>query len=321
LTLSRRGVALAVVSKNEESVALEAMRRHPEMLIRPEALAAWRINWRDKAENIVALANELNLGLQSIVFIDDHPVERARVRSALPEVLVPEWPADPSRYVLALSALSCFDTAQLTDEDLARTSLYRAERARKAVELESGSMEEWLATLGTEVTFAPLDTASSPRAAQLLNKTNQMNLRTRRLTEAELLAWAREPQHELWVVTVSDRFGSAGLTGILGLRCEPERVVVEDFVLSCRVMGRRVEETLVWAAVERARALGRTQVVAELLPTPKNRPCLELWERSGFTRGAEPTIFVGDATQPLPRPGAITVRGLAGSPSPERLHA
>ena len=135
-SLKRRGVVLAIASKNDESVALEAMRSHPEMVLREDDFVAWRINWQDKAKNIAEIARELNLGLQSVVFIDDNPVERARVREALPEVLVPEWPEDKLLYASTLRSLGCFDAPALSREDAERTELYAAERKRETLRVQ-----------------------------------------------------------------------------------------------------------------------------------------------------------------------------------------
>jgi FkbH-like protein len=306
LALSKRGVALAVVSKNEESVALEAIESHPEMIIKRSHLSGWRINWRDKAQNIADLVKELNLGLQSVVFIDDNPIERARVREALPEVLVPEWPEDKTRYVEAFHALGVFDVPRISQEDLERTKMYAEERQRETLKASVSSLDEWLDSLGTKVRFEPLGPANLPRTTQLLNKTNQMNLRTRRLSETELMTWAKEPGHELWAVHVSDKMGDAGLTGILGLDASGDAVTIADYVLSCRVMGRRVEETLVWFATERARTLGKTKLHAPYAKTPKNKPCLTFFEGlQPFNRDGDVFMWTGET--PMPRPRSVTV--------------
>jgi FkbH-like protein len=155
--LKRRGVVLGIASKNEESVALEAMRKHPEMILREDDFVGWKINWNDKAKNIADLASELNLGLQSVVFIDDNPIERARVRDALPEVLVPEWPDDKLLYPSTFARLRCFDTPAISREDAERTRLYVEERKRDQLQTQVGSIEEWLKSLETWATqFASL---------------------------------------------------------------------------------------------------------------------------------------------------------------------
>jgi FkbH-like protein len=302
--LKRRGVVLAIVSKNEESVALEAIRSHPEMILREDDFVGWKINWTDKAKNIADLATELNLGLQSIVFIDDNPVERARVREALPEVLVPEWPEDKLLYPSAFGRLRCFDTPSLSREDADRTRLYAEERKRDQLQQQVGSMAEWLKSLGMKVKVERLGPSNLPRATQLLNKTNQLNLSTRRLTENELSAWANASDRAFWTVTVSDRFGDAGLTGLLGVERDGDILRIVDYVLSCRVMGRKVEETMLHLAVMAARERSASKVVAEYLPTAKNKPCLSVFSTSGFETSDQRT-FSWDAAKPYVLPDAI----------------
>jgi len=301
--LKRRGIVLGIVSKNEESTALEAIRNHPEMVLKEEDFVGWKINWTDKAQNIVDLAAQLNLGLQSVVFIDDNPIERGRVREALPEVFVPEWPEDKLLYPSALGRLRCFDSPALSREDLERTRMYAEERKRDQLQQQVGSMADWLKSLEIKVRAEALGPPNLTRAAQLLNKTNQLNLSTRRMTEAELLAWTREPGRALWAVTVSDRFGDAGLTGLISVEREGPTVRVVDYVLSCRVMGRKVEETMAHMAVAAARDQGASRVVVEYRPTAKNKPTLSFWRSSGFTN-ADDREFHWDASQsyPLPEP-------------------
>jgi FkbH-like protein len=306
--LTKRGIALAVVSKNEESTALDAMQRHSEMLIRPSMLAAFRINWRDKAQNIVEIANELNLGLQSVVFLDDNPIERGRVREALPEVYVPEWPLDPTHYPRALDSLRCFDAAHISAEDVERNAMYATERERTSARDRVSSFDEWLATLDLKIHFERVGGANVARAAQLLNKTNQMNLRTRRLSESELVEWSRVPGHEVWTIHVSDRFGHAGLTGILSLARAGDEVRVEDYVLSCRVMGRRVEETMIWAAKHRASALGGKTLIATPFATAKNKPCIDFFARSGLGKSSDGYAEAVGAGEPPP--ALVAVDGL-----------
>lgn len=302
--LARRGVVLAIVSKNEESVAIEAIREHPEMVLRTDDFAAWRINWKDKAQNIADLAADLNLGLDATVFIDDNPVERARVRETLPEVLVPDWPDDKRLYPHSLLSLDCFDKPAISEEDRQRAQMYRTERQRTELKTEVGSVEEWLKTLGMAVSVEPLNTANLGRLTQLLNKTNQMNLSTRRMTESELLAWVDAANRRLWGFHVTDKFGESGLTGILSLEAEGGRAQVVDFVLSCRVMGRKVEETMLHVAIDWAKSAGVNEVCAPYSATAKNRPCLEFFRRSGF-RCLNGDLFVWDAAHAYPLPPAV----------------
>jgi len=304
--LTRRGVVLGIVSKNEESTALEAIRKHPEMVLREDDFVGWRINWQDKARNIAELATELNLGLQSVVFIDDNPVERARVRETLPEVLVPEWPEDKVLYPSTLLGLRCFDTPAITKEDAERTQLYGSERKRDALLKQVGSLDEWLKGLGIKVKAEAVNPANLARTTQLLNKTNQLNLTTRRLAEPELLEWLKSPDRALWAVTVSDRFGDAGLTGIVSLEARDGVGRIVDFVLSCRVMGRKIEETMLHLAVTEAARRGLASLEANYLPTKKNKPVHSFFLACGWKSDDEKR-FVWDPQQPYPLPEAVAL--------------
>jgi FkbH-like protein len=306
--VSAKGVQLAIVSKNDEQVALETIDRHPEMRLRRADFAGWRINWTDKAENIVALTDELKLGLESVVFIDDNPAERDRVRSAFGDrVLVPEWPKDPADYSAALLELRCFDTPTVSVEDRTRTAMYASERGRRAAAGRMGSTEEWLATLHTEVFAGGLNAENVARAAQLFNKTNQMNLRTRRLSEDELRSWSSAEHRRLWVFRVRDCFGDSGLTGILSLELDGYTARIVDFLMSCRVMGRKVEETMVYVAAEYARAQQNIrQLKAEFVPTERNRPCLAFWRNGGFDELVD-HVFSWDLERTYPCPSCIAL--------------
>jgi FkbH-like protein len=297
--LTRRGILLAIVSKNDESIATEAIAKHPEMVLKMDDFAGWRINWRDKAGNIIDLMAELNLGLDSAVFVDDSPVERARVREALPQLFVPEWPSDKRLYTEALLSLDCFDSPSVTEEDRQRVRMCAVDRVRKESKPQLGDLEEWLATLKTTVRVEVLNQGNLRRAAQLLNKTNQMNLSTRRMSEADFHAWARGEGRRVWTFRVSDKFGDSGLTGILGLELDGSRARIIDFVLSCRVMGRKIEEAMLFVAIECARLAGVGEVCVNYRQTPKNKPCYDFFQRSGLTcRGGN--TFVWDAVQPYP---------------------
>ncbi len=309
--LKARGVLLAIVSKNEESVALEAIGNHPEMVLREADFVGWRINWQDKARNIAELTKELNLGLQSVVFIDDNPVERGRVREALPEVYVPDWPKDQVEYPRAFARLTCFDASSLSREDAERTELYRQERMREESQSAVGSLDDWLATLGIKVRVERLNPSNTARAAQLLNKTNQMNLRTRRMTESELVTWAAEPANVFLTFSVSDKFGDSGLTGLIGMTCNGEEATLTDYVLSCRVMGRKVEETLLHVATCVARDMGASRLLAEYAATKKNMPCLGFFKRSGLATSDDVTFRWNINEAEYERPDAVTVEWAA----------
>lgn len=304
-----RGVVLGILSKNEETTALEAIDRHPEMVLRRGDFAGWRINWRDKVENLAALVAELNLGLNSVVFIDDSPVERGRVRSAFPDVLVPEWPTDKMAYASALLALDCFEPPSLSDADARRSAMYAVERQRKESQKQAVSLDEWLESLQIRVTVEALNDANLARASQLLNKTNQMNLATRRMTEAELREWSRNDNRLFLTFRVADAFGDSGLTGLASIERDGDHGQVVDFVLSCRVIGRKVEETMLHALCERARSWGLEEVRARYLPTPKNQPCLEFWLKSGFDHDPETRVFTRKVAAGYPLPAPVRLEG------------
>ncbi|MCC7009040.1 MAG: HAD-IIIC family phosphatase [Acidobacteria bacterium] len=306
LAFAARGVMLAVVSKNEEATALEAIDRHPEMILRQRDLAGWRINWDDKAANVAVLARQLNVGLDAMVFIDDNPAERGRVREALPDVLVPEWPASPLLYVDALLGLTCFNSVAVTDEDRERTRAYVAERDRERERDAAGSVEDWLARLDLSVHVERLSPRTLPRAAQLLNKTNQMNLSTRRLDAAALETWAADPARAFWTFRAMDRFGDAGLTGLASVEIDGPRAEIVDFVLSCRVFGRHIEDVMLHIVADAARQRGATTLGATFVPTAKNRPCLRFLERSGLSHVAEHR-FVWDLATPYPKPDHVEI--------------
>jgi FkbH-like protein len=305
--LSQSGIVLAIASKNDEPVALEAIDKHPEMILRRSDFAAWRINWMDKAQNIADIAAELNLDLSAIVYIDDSPAERSRVRSALPAVVVPEWPKDVFQYANTLIELPYFDRVAITQEDQQRTSMYVADLTRTETRRDFQSIEDWLQSLQIEVSVEELSRSNLARAAQLFNKTNQMNLRTRRLGEAELSNWSSAAGHQLYVFRVSDKFGDYGLTGILGLAAHEGHLEVTDYLLSCRVMGRGIEELMLGVAIDHARSANKAEVRAEYVPTSRNAPCLSFFKKSSGFRSEGAHSFVWHVRDAYTMPAHISV--------------
>ncbi len=308
-SLTNRGIILAIVSKNEESTALEAINNHPEMVLRTNDFAGWKINWQDKAQNIVELVTDLNLGLQSAIFIDDSPLERARVREALPEVFVPEWPEDKMLYRSTLLSLGCFDTPSISKEDIERPRMYVSERHRKDLKRKVGSLEEWLKSLKIKVKVEELNEVKLRRTSQLLNKTNQMNLTTRRLTESELVNWVQQNNRKLWVFRVSDKFGDSGLTGIISLEVKNKTGKIVDFVLSCRVMGRKIEETMLYTVIKYSQSINMDKIYAQYIPTPKNKPCLDFWMSSEFVYEQKDNVFTWAVKNGYTLPACIQVDG------------
>jgi FkbH-like protein len=277
-------VLLAVCSKNNLEDAFPVFERHPAMVLKGTHFAAYRINWRSKAANLRELAAELNIGLDSLVFLDDNPVERAAVRSELPDVLVPELPSDPAQYRAALLELDVFESLALTAEDRQRGRLYADQAQRREFEdsIRGASIEEYLAGLNMVVEIAPANSATLSRVAQLTNKTNQFNLTTRRYSEDDVVA-LRDQGSDVFGMRVTDRFGDNGLVGVailgplVGGGCE-----IDTLLLSCRVMGRGLETALLSFIAGQARALGCTTLRGRFVPTAKNAPARDCYAGHGF---------------------------------------
>jgi FkbH-like protein len=282
LNLYRKGILLAICSKNNSQDALEAIRRHPAMRLREEHFAAMRINWEDKASNLRTLAEELNIGLDSMIFLDDSPTERAWVRQACPEVLVPDWPEDPSDYKAALLELSAchFHQLGISAEDHKRGEAYQAQAKRRQLENSASSIEEFYSSLEMHAKIGRADDFSIPRIAQLTQKTNQFNLTARRYNDAEIEAISRDPNYAVWWVELADRFGPSGIVGVLILKREAvDAWIIDTFLLSCRVMGRTVETAFLAVATC---GLGPVRLIGEFRHTAKNAPVRDLYARLGF---------------------------------------
>ena len=276
-SLERRGIQLAIASKNDESVALEAINNHPNMILKENDFCGWRINWGDKAENIRSLVDDLNIGLDSVVFIDDNPAERQRVLTAYPEIMVPDWPLDVTLYASSLKQLNCFDSAVFSEEDRLRTQMYRSQAQRINSSKIQSSKEEWLESLNTILVVNQLDKVNIKRVTQLFNKTNQLNLATRRLSESELEGWAEIKTNHILTVSVSDSFGDLGLVGVLGMNLVDNVGVITDFILSCRAMGREVEKSMLYCGIVELMKLGAEEITATYIPTDRNRPTLDVF--------------------------------------------
>jgi len=272
-SLKNQGMVLALVSKNEETTAIEAIKKHPEMVLTMKDFVSYRINWEDKAKNILDIAKELNLGLQSTVFFDDSPFERARVREVLPEVLVPDLPQDPCDYISFLSKLRCFDKNHITEEDKVRSNLYQSENQRTKLKKEIKSLSDWIKTLDLNIVIENISSQNLPRILQLINKTNQMNLSTRRLNEKELDNWTKDSSNNLWSIRASDKFGDYGIIGIISISVKDDIATIVDFILSCRVVGRCIEETMIEFLKEFCLKNKINKIKGNYIKTEKNALC------------------------------------------------
>jgi FkbH-like protein len=280
--LVRRGVLVGLVSKNNEADVFEVFDRHPAMRLKREHLAGWRINWENKADNIRALAEELNLGLDSIVFIDDSPHECEWVAGSLPMVDVLPLPVDPWEIPSVLSGYNGFPLRAASGEDARRTEMYREESQRRAAQSQFGSQEDYLRSLDLKVTVRMAGAEDLGRVVQLTQRTNQFNLATNRYQEAEIMRLLDSGDSAVLLLEVADRFGDYGKVGLLVAGRAGERAEIRDFLMSCRVLGRRVETAFLATALgllyERWKV---TEVRAAYVPSEKNAQTEDFYDRHG----------------------------------------
>jgi len=282
LNLTRRGILLAVCSKNNPADVMPVLRDHKHMVLREEHFSALRINWRNKAENLAEIAEELNIGLDALVFFDDNPVERELIRQMLPEVLTVEVPRDASQFRSTLEDLTDFELLALTREDELRVGQYEANRRRQALERSSGRLDEYLHSLELRADIARAQASHVARLVQMFNKTNQFNATTRRYGAPEMARLVASPDHRVYVLEVADRFGEHGIVGAAIVREQRETWGIDSFLLSCRVMGLSVETVLLKRIYDAARVRAVARLVGEFVPTAKNGPTVDFYRRHGF---------------------------------------
>ncbi|MBV8577895.1 MAG: HAD family hydrolase [Acetobacteraceae bacterium] len=299
--LSRRGVILAVCSKNDEANALEPFDRHPDMLLRRADIACFAANWTDKAANIREIAAKLNIGLESLVFVDDNPFERAMVRRELPMVAVPELPEDPALYASCIAEAGYFEGLRLTADDLARNGQYQANLARTAAQTSATDLESYLRSLEMEARWNRFDLSGLSRIVQLINKTNQFNLTTRRMGDEEIAALVADPRALSLQIRLLDRFGDNGIVAVVIGRFETDStdLLIDTWLMSCRVLGRELERATLNLAAAEAKRLGARRLIGEYRPTQKNGIVRDHYARLGFAAGAELDGGVTRWTMPL----------------------
>jgi FkbH-like protein len=318
LDLRERGVVLAVCSKNTDEIARQPFREHPEMLLREHHLAVFQANWRDKATNIKAIAETLSLGLESIVFLDDNPLERDLVRQELPQVAVPELPDDPAWYAQILAAAGYFEATRFLDEDRGRADMYSSNAQRAAIHAGAADMESYLASLEMEIIFAPFDKVGRPRIAQLINKSNQFNLTTRRYTEVQVAEAEKDLTVHTLQIRLIDKFGDNGMISVV--ICRPDAAgdwEIDTWLMSCRVLGRGVEVMVLSELLAAARAAGASRLVGLYRPTERNGLVRDHYADLGFSLLAEErdgaTLWTMPVTQSVPEVKMLVTR--AGSPA------
>jgi FkbH-like protein len=280
--LRSRGIILGVCSKNDEDKAREPFQQHSDMVLAESDISCFIANWDNKADNLRSLAKRLNIGLDSVVLIDDSPFERNLVRELAPEVCVPELPQDPADYVPYLESLNLFEAAQFSEEDRKRADYYRANVLREEEQHRFTSVEEYLGGLGMEAEFERFDDLRLPRIAQLVQRTNQFNLTTIRHSAEELRQFADDPDYFPFHVTLTDRFGDNGLISIVIGKREGERMELVTWLMSCRVVSRRLEEFVLDQLVAVARESGISELRGTYIPTTKNGLVAKHYERLGF---------------------------------------
>jgi len=318
LDLRQRGIVLAVSSKNTDEVAREPFEKHPEMLLKLEHIAVFQANWNDKATNIQAIAEELSLGLDAMVFLDDNPVERGLVRKLLPQVLVPELPEEPAYYARTLAAAGYFEAVSFAAEDLQRAGFYQDNAKRASLQRQVGGVDAYLASLDMTITFQPFDATGRARIVQLINKSNQYNLTTRRYTDPEVAEMENDPDVFTLQVRLSDIFGDNGMISVVVCRLGgAEAWEIDTWLMSCRVLGRKVEHMVLGEILRHARAAGIRKLYGTYRPSGRNKLVVDHYARLGFTKLDEDGLgltrweFFIDGAEPETAPMKAVSQGFA----------
>jgi FkbH-like protein len=285
--LKRRGIILAVVSKNEHANAVLPFRDHPHMALKEEDISVFVANWDNKADNIRLIQKTLNIGFDSLVFLDDNPFERNIVREFLPEVLVPELPDDPSLYLQSLADLNLFETASFSAADLQRADQYREEAQRELTKTHFTNINDYLISLAMEIRLERFNAFNLPRIAQLIQRSNQFNLMTRRYGEAACEAMMKDPSLAPLTLRLADKFGDYGLISVVILKHAGEDLEIDEYLMSCRVLQRGVESFTMNNIFAYAARLGAKRVVGHYVPTAKNDMVKGFFKSFGFEKVAD----------------------------------
>jgi FkbH-like protein len=318
LELRQRGIVLSVCSKNTDEVAREPFEKHPEMLLKLDHIAVFQANWNDKATNIQAISEELSLGLDAMVFLDDNPVERGLVRKLLPQVAVPELPEEPAYYARTLAAAGYFEAVAFASEDLKRAGFYQDNAKRASLQKQVGGVDAYLASLDMTITFQPFDATGRARIAQLINKSNQYNLTTRRYTDPEVTAAEIDPAVFTLQVRLADIFGDNGMISVVICRpAEAGAWEIDTWLMSCRVLGRKVEHMVLREILAHARAEGIHKLIGIYRPTDRNKLVVDHYAKLGFTKvekedsGLTCWKLLVDGAEPESAPMKVVSKGFA----------
>jgi FkbH-like protein len=284
LALRARGIVLAVSSKNDEAVARVPFQQHPDMLLKESDISVFQANWQDKASNIQAIAQALSLGLESMVFLDDNPAERLQVRQALPQVAVPELPTDPAFYAQTLVAAGYFEALGFFEEDKKRADFYQGNAKRAQVLSQTTDMNAYLDSLMMQITLAPFDAVGRARIVQLISKSNQFNLTTKRYSDHEVQALEVDNGVFTRQVRLKDTFGDNGMISVVICKMLAQVWEIDTWLMSCRVLGRRVEEAVLQEIITHALAAGAKKLRGVYLPTGRNTIVKQHYQKLGFTK-------------------------------------
>jgi FkbH-like protein len=302
LALYQRGVILAINSKNNPDDALKVLRDHPYMVLREENFASLMINWNDKVSNMKEIAEELNIGLDSIVYFDDDPINREIMTKALPEVLTVDLSKDPSLYAPTLIRLNDFNVLKITEEDVKRGEMYLQQRKRSELESTVTNLDDFLSQLDIRIKIKKADQFTIPRIAQLVLKTNQFNLTTHRFQEEDIQKFSQDKNMLVGCAQVEDKFGDNGITGAFIVRKDnPSEWTIDTFLLSCRVMGRGAEDAIMGFILNEAKKEGIAKIKGQYIPTKKNKPCEDFLPKYGFEREGEYWIYSPDIPAKIPK--------------------
>jgi FkbH-like protein len=298
--LKQRGVILAVCSKNDEKNAKEPFEKHPEMVLRLEDIAVFVANWENKVDNIRFIQSVLNIGFDSMVFLDDNPFERNMIRQAIPELYVPELPEDPADYLPYLQSLNLFETASLSAEDENRTQQYQEESKRTVLQKSYANEEEFLESLEMKATVTPFNKFNTPRVAQLSQRSNQFNLRTVRYSEEDIAKLADDPDYFTFAFSLKDKYGDYGLISLIILQRMNSDCFIETWLMSCRVLKRGMEQFVLNTIAEEVKQKGFSRLIGEYIPTNKNGMVKEFYSSLVFSP-VDGSKWMLDATKHLPR--------------------
>ncbi|MBL7055947.1 HAD family hydrolase [Candidatus Woesearchaeota archaeon] len=280
LSLFNRGIILAINSKNNYEDAIEVFRKHPDMILKEENFASIKINWENKISNMKSIAEEINIGLDSIVFFDDDPINREMMKKSIPEIKVVDLPQDPASYLQTLMSIQDFETLQITKEDKNKGKMYSQQRKRTELKKSTPHIEDYLKNLGIKVTIQKANKFNVPRIAQLTQKTNQFNMTTKRYSDNDIQKLSKNKNYIIFSVRVEDNFGDNGISGVAIV--DTKKCKIDNFLLSCRVIGRNIEEVMLNYIIKNTKKFGSKTLFAEFIPTKKNEVAKDFYKKNGF---------------------------------------